>query len=86
MSPYRPRAPRPPKAPEAPPAAPEHAPSTLGPVILTITASITIPAVPGYGRRLTNLIADLRAGIEEEAPWLSNVQITVDRPGSTSPS
>lgn len=44
---------------------------------LTITASITLPQRDGYARRLHNLLRSLQASLEEEAPWLSDVEITV---------
>lgn len=45
--------------------------------VLTITAEITLPQKEGYARRLNNLLRALRASLEEEAPWLTNVDITV---------
>ena len=44
---------------------------------LTITARITLPQKAGYARRLTNLLTSLRSSLEEEAPWLDDITITV---------
>lgn len=45
--------------------------------VLTITADVTLPHTDGYARRVNNLLRMLRAALEEEAPWLSNVEITI---------
>lgn len=74
------RAPSPSAAAPPPPAARPF----VGPVMLSITGTVTIPATTGYARRLTNLIEQLRRSIEEEAPWLTNVSVTVDTPQSQS--
>lgn len=76
--PPRPVAPAAPSAPPLP-AEPIHTARTLGPVQLILTADVTIPATAGYARRLANLIASLEQSVREEAPWLTNVEVTVDR-------
>lgn len=48
--------------------------------VLTITADITIPQNAGFARRLNNLLRQLRTSLEEEAPWLSNIEINVHIP------
>lgn len=45
--------------------------------LLVITADITLPQTPGFARRLQKLLQSLRQSLEEEAPWLTDVQINV---------
>lgn len=83
MSDRRPPPPRPlvshPAVPDDAPAPLPGVPAQLGPVVLTIRAEVTIPATPGYAKRLGNLIDDLKRGVIEQAPWLRNVTVEVDR-------
>ncbi len=48
--------------------------------VVTITAEITLPQSTGYARRLNNLLRALRSSLEEEAPWLSNIEIQISVP------
>jgi hypothetical protein len=43
--------------------------------LVTITAEVTIPQTDGYAKRLNNLLRSLQASLEEEAPWLENIEI-----------
>lgn len=63
----------------SPPVEPVHqSPTEIG-VYLVIEGRVSLPAKAGYAARLNNLITQIKDSIAEEAPWLTDLRVNVER-------